>query len=92
MKKIKLENGCYKEIHYWDAEETKIKSERYYNRRYEFNRLNGPAIIYYYEHIKIRTKEYFINGKRYLKEEFYKQLEVIKIKNINRNLKLLNKK
>jgi len=55
------------------------------------NRLNGPARIWYRENGEIEGEDYFVNGMLYSKEEFYKRPEVIKFRNINRNLKLLNK-
>jgi len=85
--KIKLKNGYYKEIYYYcDVEETKISSECYYNSEDEWHRTDGPAYIRYNRSGELECEVYFINGKDYLKEEF------CKIKNINRNLKLLNKK
>jgi len=50
------------------------------------HRLEGPAQISYYESGEIHHEGYWINGEKYLKEEFYKLI------NIERNLKLLNKK
>jgi len=114
-KRIELKNGNYKTIYYYDAEETKIinecyynsnrkrhredgptviwyyksgeiSREFYYNSKDEYNRLNGPAEIWYYSSGEIESEDYIINNKYYTKEEFYK------IININRNLKLLNKK
>jgi len=89
MKRIKLENGNYKKIHY--HENGKIHYEYYYNSNGESHRLEGPAKNWYYKSGKIYNKDYWINGKEYSKKEFYKHSEVIKIININRNLKLLNK-
>jgi len=119
-KRIELKNGNYKEIHYWDAEETKISSKFYYNSKDELHRLgypariwydksgeincefyyingsksrlDGPVNIWYNKNGEIRREFYYINNKMYSKEEYNKHPEVIKIKNINRNLKLLNKK
>jgi len=86
MKRIELKNGNYKEIIYYDTEETIIYREYYHNSKDEYNRLNGPAEIWYYSSGEIESEDYIINNKYYTKEEFYK------IININRNLKLLNKK
>jgi len=72
-------------------ESGKIESEIYYINGKK-HRLNGPAEIWYYKSGEIMNEFYYINGKSYSKKEFYKHQEVIKIKNINRNLKLLNKK
>ena len=58
----------------------------------KFYRLDGPAVITYYESGEIDCEKYYINDIGYFKEEYYKQPEVIKFININRNLKLLNKK
>jgi len=55
------------------------------------HRLDDPAVIWYYEPGEIKSEYYYINNKMYSKEEFYKQPEVIKLINIERNLKLLNK-
>jgi len=85
MKRIELENGCYKKIYYHDVEKTKIESEVYYINR-KLHRLDGPARIWYYRSGEIRGEHYWINGKSYSKEEYNKKI------NINRNLKLLNKK
>jgi len=114
MKTVKLENGNYKEIRYWDNKETRIQSEQYYNSKDEFHRVDGPTVIWYFKSGEIERKIYYINGKwsrldgpsniwylesgeiedeyywingkEYTKEEYYKKL------NIDRNLKLLNKK
>ena len=114
MKKIKSENGNYKKIYYYDAEETKISSKFYYNSKDKLHREDGPAEIWYYESGEIMNELYYINGKRhrlngpaviwynrsgeieykyyyinnieYLKEEYNKKI------NIDRNLKLLNKR
>jgi len=141
-KRIELENGCYKKIYYYDSGETKIKYEYYFNSKNEFNRADGPAIIWYHKSGEIESEDYVINNKYhrlngpakiwyrengeigseqyqinnkyhrlngpakiwyfksgeirdehyyindiiYSKEEFYKKI------NIDRNLKLLNKK
>jgi len=86
MKRIELKNGNYKIIQYYDTEETKIQSKQYYNSKYYFHRVDGPAIIWYYESGEIQYEDYLVNGKEYSKEEFEKKI------NIERNLKLLNKK
>ena len=57
----------------------------------KLHRINGPASIVYYKSGEIKNERYFINNIEYSKEEFYKQPEVIKCRNINRKLKLLNK-
>jgi len=86
MKRVKLKNGCYKKICYYDDAETKIQSKYHYNSKCKLHRLDGPAMIWYHRSGEIRTERYFINDEYYSKEDFYK------IININRNLKLLNKK
>jgi len=86
MKRIELENGCYKKtFDQYIAADIKFKYVEYYNSKYKFHRLNGPAIIIYKDN-KIIRKKYWINGKKYSKKEFNK------VKNIERNLKLLDKK
>jgi len=57
-----------------------------------YNRLDGPAYIKYSLSGEIVDEFYLIRNTEYTKEGFYKQPEVIKCRNINRNLKLLNKK
>jgi len=64
--------------------------------------LSGPALINtpfdipITEELRIQNyigiKYYFIDGINYIKEEFDKHPKVIKFRNIERNLKLLNKK
>jgi len=62
MKRIELENGCYKEIYYYDSGETKISNELYMlNGKY--HRLNGPAVIWYFKTVEIDKEYYCINGK-----------------------------
>jgi len=63
MKRIKFKNGNYKEIHYYDAEETKIKIERYYNSKDDYHRLDGPTYIRYHESGEIACKIYIVNNK-----------------------------
>jgi len=84
MKIIELENGCYKKMNYYYKSE-QIYGEFYYDSNNKLHRENGPAVIWYNENGKINSKFYWINGKCYIKEEYYKKL------NIDRNLKLLNK-
>ena len=86
MKKIELENGNYMIINHLDKEETKIYRKCYFDINNHYHRLNGPAVICYYRSGEIRGEHYWINGKSYSKEEYNKKI------NINRNLKLLNKK
>jgi len=81
-------NGPARIFYYRSGE---IESEIYYINGKK-HRLNGPAEIWYHKSGEIEFEDYFVNGKEYLKEEFYKRPEVIKFRNINRNLKLLNKK
>jgi len=85
MKRIKLENDCYKEISYWHSNKTQIKYIDYFNSKDELHRLNGPASIWYNMDSIVISIYYFINDVEYSKEEFNKKL------NIERNLKLLNK-
>jgi len=68
-----------------------IEIEQYWvnNKRH---RLSGPADIWHYKSGKIKNEHYWINDIKYSKEEYNKHPEVIKFININRNLKLLNKK
>jgi len=75
----------------WYYKSGEIEGEYYYING-KRHRLDGPAQIWYLESGEIEYKYYFINDIEYSKEKFYKHPEVIKIKNINRNLKLLNKK
>jgi len=63
MKKIKLETGCYKKIHYWDNKETKIEREQYYNSKDEYHRKYAPARIFYHRSGEIDRERYYINGK-----------------------------
>jgi len=77
------------EIKYYKS--GKIEAMQYCINR-KRHRLNGPAMIWYNRSGEIEHAYYYINGKSYSKEEFYKRPEVIKFRNINRNLKLLNKK
>ena len=96
MERIELGNGNYKEIYYFDnrsyySEETKIQREQYYNSKDKLHRVDSPAVIWYYKSGEIEGEYYYINGIKYLKEKFYKHPKVIKFRNINRNLKLLNK-
>ena len=63
MKTVKLENGNYKEIRYWDNKETRIQSEQYYNSKDEFHRVDGPANIWYLESGEINSEDYIINNK-----------------------------
>jgi len=86
MKIIKLGNDCYKNIRYYDKEEKKIESECYYNSKDERHRLDGPTVIWHHKNGGIISEYYYLNGNEYEKEEFNKLI------NINRNLKLLNKK
>jgi len=71
-------------IWYYDSKEIKIERERYYING-KRHRTDGPAEIWYYKSGEISCELYYINNIEYSKEEFDK------IKNINRNLKLLNK-
>jgi len=59
--RVKLENGCYKIINYFD-EKTKIKNITYYDSNELYHRLDGPADIIYFENGKIESKLYFIKG------------------------------
>jgi len=86
MKIIELENGCYKEIEYYNTKENKIMYIHYLNSNNQLHNLDGPAAFFYYRNGEIKRKHYYINNKEYSKEEFDKKL------NIERNLKLLNKK
>jgi len=87
-RKLHRLNGPASIVYYKSGE---IDREQYCVNN-KLHRINGPAYIEHNESGKIRGEGYWINNKHYLKEEFYKHPEVIKFKNIERNLKLLNKK
>jgi len=119
--RVKLENGCYKDLFYFNNLDNVISYIIYYNKNNVTHREDGPAVIWYNEsgmiikemfHINnrihrldgpaiikyikdnnhiIKSKDYYIHDRSFSKEDFDKHPEVIKIKNINRNLKLLNK-
>jgi len=63
MKRVKLKNGRYKIIYYYNIKETKIEREQYYNSKGKLHRLDGPTVIYYYKSGEIRGERYYINGK-----------------------------
>jgi len=79
-------NGPAK-IYYYDN--GKIYSEHYCINGVR-HRLDGPVYIAYKGSGEIYFKEYCINGKEYSEEEFEKESK--RLKNIERNLKLLDKK
>jgi len=59
----------------------------------KYHRLDGPARIWYFKFGEIESEQYWINGNDYkFKNNYDGHPEVIKLRNINRNLKLLNKK
>jgi len=68
MKRIELENGCFKKIYYWDFNDTKIKYEYYYNSKDKYHRLNGPAVIMNYRSGELKIKSYWIKGKKHRKK------------------------
>jgi len=73
-------------IWYYANYANNIISRKIYCINGKRHRLNGPASIHYRRNGIICGEEYYIHNVEYSKEEFDKKI------NIDRNLKLLNKK
>ena len=60
----------------------KIYSEIYFLNGLIHRDNNLPAIISYYENGTINSEKYYLNGIQYSKEDYIKQLRILKIKKI----------
>ena len=74
------ENNLPAYINYY--ENGKINSEIYYLNGLRHRENNLPAIIHYHDNGKIHYEYYYLNGKEYSKEDYIKQLRILRIKQI----------
>jgi len=90
--RIELGNGYYKIIIYWSNRRIDKKDVMYFNSNNVLHRLDGPARISFYPNGTIYYNTYCISGVFYdTKEDWENSPELIKLRNIEINLKLLNK-